>query len=299
MKPHISIFIPTKNAGVEFKTVLEKIYNQQELHLELIIVDSGSTDHTLEIVTRYPAKVIKINPEEFRHGKTRNMALTYSSADYIVFLSQDAVPADEYWLSNLLRNFSDEKTAGVFSKQIPRKKTHEIQRFFYMYYFPETKIVRPNKLYNSIQNRFFSNVSSCIKKEVLQKYPFDNSILTTEDQEWANRIIKSGYKTVYEPESIVIHSHNHRLKQIFKGYFDSASAQSEITRKEYVDFKKNSKQYITKEFIHILNNKPTEIPYWITNNIAKVTGIFLGLQDKKLPIFWKKKFSSNNYYWCK
>lgn len=297
MNKKVSIFIPTKNAGSEFSEVLEKIYTQNEKHLEVIIVDSGSTDQTLEIAAKYPVEIIKIKPKDFGHGKTRNLALKYSKSDYIVFLSQDAIPSDEYWLSNLLGNFSDEEIAGVFSKQIPKKDARELQKFFYKYYFPETKIIRPKSNFDSSQNRFFSNVSSCIRKDVLQKFPFNDSILTTEDQEWTHRIIKKGYKIVYEPESVVIHSHNHTMKKIFKAYFDSAYTMSEINQKEYEDFKKDSQQYLSREFHHVLKNKPTELPYWLIRNCVKVLGIFLGLNEKKLPLFWKIKFSLNKNYW--
>ena len=285
MKPNVSIFIPTKNAGCEFSEVLERIFSQDEKRLEVIIVDSGSTDQTCEIAAKYPAEIIKIKPSEFGHGKTRNLALKYSKADYIVFLSQDAIPSDEYWLSNLLRNFSDEEVAGVFSRQIPKRDARELQKFFYKYYFPEDKVVRPLQEFNSIQNRFFSNVSSCIKKDVLQKYPFSDTILTTEDQEWAKRITDIGYITVYEPKSVVIHSHNHELRRIFKGYFDSASALRALTEQEYVEFKKGSMKYITKEFLYVFKHKKSELPYWMIRNLVKVTGIFFGLHIKKLPTF--------------
>ncbi len=297
MKPKASIFIPTKNAGPEFSKILDSIYKQEEKNLEVIIVDSGSTDETLKIADDFPIRLFEIKPNEFGHGKTRNLALKYSRADYIVFLSQDALPKDAFWLSNLLLNFSDKKTAGVFSRQIPREDTREIQRFFYNYYFPDEKKVRPNIKFNSIQNRFFSNVSSCIRKEILKNYNFDESILTTEDQEWAKRITELGFKTIYEPRSIVIHSHNHNLKMICNGYFDSAFALSDTTKKEFKEFRKGSLLFISKEFLYIFKNRPSEIAFLILKNFIKVLGIFLGLNEKKLPLFLKKKLSLNKYYW--
>jgi len=297
MKPKVSIFIPTKNAGSDFFEVLDSIYNQKEKDLEVIIVDSGSTDETLEIVRNFPIKLYEIKPTEFGHGKTRNLALKYSRANYIVFLSQDALPKDSYWLSNLLINFSNKKTAGIFSRQIPREDAEETEKFFYKYYFPDQKKIRPNKKNNSIQNRFFSNVSSCIRKEILQKYKFNDSILTTEDQEWAKRITELGFKTIYEPKSIVIHSHNHNLKQVFQGYFDSAFSINEITKKEFKSFRRKSFRFVSKEFKYILTNKPLEIPFLILKNFIKVLGIFFGLNEKRLPLFLKRKLSMNKYYW--
>lgn len=299
MKPHVSIFIPTKNAGSDFSIVLERIFHQEEKDIEVIIVDSNSTDDTRKIAEKFPTKVVKIKSEEFGHGKTRNLALNYSKADFIVFLSQDAIPFDEYWLSYLLRNFSDDKTAGVFSRQIPRTNAREIQKFFYRYYFPQKRIIRPQQNFNSIQNRFFSNVSSCIRKDILQNNQFNDSILTTEDQEWAKRITNLGYNTVYEPESVVVHSHNHKLTYIFKEYFDSASALSEITKQEYTEFQDGSMKYLSKEFMHVLHRKPTELMYWLATNIVKIPGIILGLNEKKLPLSLKRNLSLQKNYWKK
>jgi len=297
MKPLATIFIPTKNAGPELGIVLERIFEQKEKNIEVVIIDSGSQDETLKIASSFPTRIHEIRPKDFGHGKTRNLALEYANSDYIVFLSQDAIPKEDKWLSNLLSNFNDKNVAGVFSRQIPRKGANEIHRFFYKYYFPQIKLKRPKKDFNSIQNRFFSNVSSCIKKDVLQRIPFNDSILTTEDQEWAKRVIAKGYNTIYEPKSLVIHSHDHNLVEIFKGYFDSSAAMSEITKDEYNQFKRSSKEYLIKEFLHIFQHKPLILPYWIMRNIVKVSAIFFGLNQKRLPLFLKRSFSLNKYYW--
>ena len=227
-KIKISIFIPTKNAGKEFEKTLNQISIQDNKSFEVIIVDSSPTNQTIKITEKFkdkfPLKIYKIPPEEFGHGKTRNLALKYSSksSEFIVFLTQDAIPANNRWLSNLLSNFKDAKIAGVFSRQIPKKNARITEVFFYKENFPNKKIIRPSKNYNIFPyNIFFSNVSSAIRKDLLEKYPFDETLIMSEDQKWAKTIIQKGYKTIYEPKSIVIHSHNYTLKQTFQRYFIS------------------------------------------------------------------------------
>lgn len=308
MKSKISIFIPTKNAGRQFHHVLNQISNQKEKDFEIIIVDSDSTDQTLEITKKFsekfklkfPIKVYKIKPEEFGHGKTRNFALKYAnkSSKFIVFLTQDAIPANNQWLSSLIENFKDKKVAGVFSRQIPKKNARETEKFFYNYYFPDKKIIKLNKKYSLFpENIFFSNVSSAIKKDLLKKYPFDESLIMSEDQKWAKDVIEKGYKTIYEPKSAVIHSHNYSLKQIFQRYFDSTMSLNEIEKGNFKNFIKIQIKYFLNQYKYVLNKNTFLVPYFILYDISKNLGAIFGLNEKRLPLFLKKTFSMHKYYW--
>src|SRR5437868_2013527 len=98
MNMKASVFIPTKNAGKKFNQVLARVFAQKEVDFEVIIVDSGSKDKTLSIAKGTQARIYEIPSQEFSHGKTRNLALRYAEGDFIVYLSQDAMPADSFWL---------------------------------------------------------------------------------------------------------------------------------------------------------------------------------------------------------
>ena len=99
----VSIVIPTKNAGPDFQKVLDMIYAQKtEYEYEVICVDSGSKDGTLNLIKQYPCKLYQIPSSEFGHGKTRNYGASKGTGEYIVFITQDALPATDTWLQNFI-----------------------------------------------------------------------------------------------------------------------------------------------------------------------------------------------------
>src|SRR4030042_1507003 len=122
--PKASILIPTKNGEEYLEEVLDMVFKQKaSFSFEVIIVDSGSKDKTLEIIRRFPQiKFFQIPPEEFNHGTTRNFLASKARGEYLVFITQDAVPTDENWLKNMMEPFEkDPEVAGVFGRQSPRK----------------------------------------------------------------------------------------------------------------------------------------------------------------------------------
>ena len=99
----VSIVIPTKNGGELFEQVLRKVFEQKtKYEYEVICVDSGSTDNTIDIIKKFPCKLYQISPEEFGHGKTRNYGASKGTGEFIVFITQDALPVDENWLENFI-----------------------------------------------------------------------------------------------------------------------------------------------------------------------------------------------------
>ena len=125
----VSIVIPTKDAGEGFHQTLEAIQQQRGISAELVVVDSGSSDGTPALARKYGARTISIPPESFNHGATRNLGVREASGDLCVMLVQDAVPADNNWLQNLLAPFSDERVVGVTGRQIARADADPMGRW--------------------------------------------------------------------------------------------------------------------------------------------------------------------------
>ena len=290
----------TKNAGNGFSDILSSISKQKFKNFEVIIIDSGSKDRTLEIAGKFPVRIYQIKPEEFGHGKTRNLGAKLARGKFVVYLTQDAIPANNLWLGSFLKNFKDKRVAGAFSRQIPRKNASLLEGFFCDYHYPKKKIIRSNESRNLFLDKiFFSNVSSCIRKNILRKFKFNEGLIMSEDQQWARDVFKAGYNTIYEPSSIVYHSHNYRLKTVFQRYFDSAFSLKIITKGRNQDFASYARKYMLKEFLFIFRKSPPLIPYLMAYNTAKILGSFFGLNEQWLPLFLKKEFSLHKNYWNK
>lgn len=216
----VSIVIPTKNGGAIFEEVLWGIRGQKfGGEVELVVVDSGSTDGTVNKAAEYGARVLEIPPKEFNHGATRNYGIGNSKGDFIVLMTQDAVPADERWLENLVDTFdNDERIAGVYARQIPRQDADVLTKRNLndwvtgrsVYSVQEIKDresfekMEPKQRYLAC---VFDNVCSAIRRKAWKEVPFRRNDFG-EDIEWAKRALLAGWKIAYQPNSAVVHSHN-------------------------------------------------------------------------------------------
>ena len=210
-RPVISIIIPTKNAGKSFPGTLSAIYAQREVPpFEVIVIDSGSTDGTLGLSRRFPVKLVEIPASEFGHGKTRNTGASFASGEYLVFLVQDAVPSDSYWLRNLLAPLqNDPRIAGAYSRNLPgpeasRRQAREMARYFQ----PQ------ERLQSTPADHVFSNASSMVRKAVFDSIPFP-PVAFGEDTLWAEQALKAGYLIKYQPLSCVVHSHDESMSSAY------------------------------------------------------------------------------------
>jgi rhamnosyltransferase len=236
--PSVSVLLPTKNGEKYLSEVLEGIRKQQgHFRLrEIIAVDSGSRDRTLEILRVHGITPIQIPPHEFGHGKTRNLAASRAQGDYLVFLTQDATPADEHWLENLLAPLRiDPLIAGVYSRHRPRPGCHPMEWHRIVEYElhgrPESRIHsavdNPDYACNPFLYRFFANTSSVIQRAVWEQIPFPE-VEFAEDQAWAERVLQAGYKTAYTADSVVFHSHSYGPWTNFCRHFEHIQAMCEL-----------------------------------------------------------------------
>src|SRR3990172_12736246 len=222
-----SVIIPTLNGGIEFEKCLEMIHDQKTSYpFEVIVIDSGSKDSTIKIAMDFRVRLYQINKKDFNHGLTRQWGVELAGGDYVSFLSQDAIPADENWLEGLVENFEDEMVAGVYSRQLVKSDCDPIARK----YLEKWVTAGKNKKISYITSRAeydalspwskrlflnFDNVSSCVRKSLMEEFPF-SKINFGEDLEWSKRVIEGGYKIVYEPRSQVYHSHKSSIPGNYK-----------------------------------------------------------------------------------
>lgn len=222
----VSVVIPTLNGGRLFHRCIEAVSRQKlDLPFEIIVIDSGSTDGTGELAGQY-AKVMGIQKSSFNHGLTRNMGIEKSKGELVALLVQDAVPADENWLQRLVDVFDDPKTAGAYSRQIPRHDANPIvaarlKRWSAGGDERKVKQIDDPETFDSmdpmdkVELVSFDNVASMIRRSAWEETPFKEAAFG-EDTRWALQTLKNGWKLVYEPKSAVYHSHNNGLWYEFK-----------------------------------------------------------------------------------
>jgi rhamnosyltransferase len=214
-----SVVIPTFNAGTGFEELLKRLSKQEtSFDYELLVIDSGSTDGTVEFARRYGASVHRIGRNEFEHGATRNLGVSLSSGEYVAFIVQDAVPLDERWLAAMVDDLEgDEMVAGVYGRQVPRPESSPLIRAL-VNGWPTADLERREQsvgdpaLYRALppmERRLlavFDNVSSCVRRSMWEEIPFEQTNFG-EDLWWGKKVVEAGYKIVYEPRSAVLHSH--------------------------------------------------------------------------------------------
>src|SRR5215469_2378362 len=122
----LSVLLLTRNGLRDLERVLPALYSQRSTaSFEVIAVDSGSTDGTVEFLRRIPVRLRQISPETFHHARTRNLAASLATGEILIFLSQDAMPASDLWLSKMISNFDDPKVGAVYGRQLPRSASTE------------------------------------------------------------------------------------------------------------------------------------------------------------------------------
>jgi rhamnosyltransferase len=296
----ISIVIPTLNAAVYLPQLLEAIFSQEGAQAdELILIDSQSSDRTAEIAAEHP-RVRLITIDNFSHGGARNLGAREAHGDIVVFLTQDALPYDKNWLAKLTAPLNDDKTAAVCSRQIPRDDASPMEKFFLAKRFGETRLERnlENLEKAGYEEILFSDVSCAIKRSVLLKHPFDETLIMSEDQQLSRDLIAAGYTVTYEPTSVVIHSHRYTLWQTFKRYFDSVCALRAIFRDQ--DMRESAamgRRYVAEELRFIARHHPLWLPYYLLYTSVKIAATIAAHHHEHLPNWLRRHISMHAYHW--
>lgn len=213
--PETSIVIRTFNEEKHLGNLLRALKQQDYQDYEIIVVDSGSTDRTLEIAKESANSVLQIESRDFTFGYSLNLGCRQSQGKYIVFISAHVLPKDNKWLGNLLAPFQNEKVAMVYGRQIGGKDNkfsdqRDLKRLF------------------SDTSGYVNNANSALRKKIWQARPFDEYLFGLEDIEWAKYVIEKGFLAVYEPKAAIFHFHNEKWPQIFNRYRREAIAAARI-----------------------------------------------------------------------
>lgn len=294
-----SITIITKNEGRNIGACLEGVFSQKNVgSFEVVLVDSGSTDGTVEIARRFPIRIEQIPPEAFHHARTRNLAASLTTGPIIVGLSGDAIPASEYWLRNMLANFSDPGVGAVYGRQLPKPGSYSERHDTFDTIYGDKKIIKDPAKGNNLGYRFyhFSDVNAAIRRSIWQQTPYPENLKIFEDLGIAKNILDGGWKIVYEPEGAVFHSHNYTAKALFRRYVDIGYTLKQVgiwdapgTRSSlFRDLRKLLQKQIKRSGEAGAQGRYTGIG----KNLAKSAGLVIGLNQHLLPFALKRHLSA-------
>jgi len=297
-----SIIILTKNGERYLHPLLDGLLAQSIAGtFEIILIDSGSKDGTLQIVADYPAvRLYEIPPKEFGHGKTRNLGAELAHGKFLVYIPQDATPVGRDWLEKLLRPFENPAVAGVYARQVARADANAMEKFFLGDAYsstPETKsLARGEEA--SLARCFFSTVSGAIRVSIWARYPFREDIIMSEDQAWASEVMRAGYAVAYAPDSCVLHSHQYGIADVFRRNFDSGHSIKQIfAGKTGIPFWRVVAKLMREAAFVLRYGTAGEWLKFLPYEAARHVGFMLGRHSESLPVSMRKKFSSLRYFW--
>ncbi len=217
----ISVAIPVLNGERYLEEVLAAVLAQRVSgEVELLVIDSGSRDRSLEIARAAGATVIEIAPEEFGHGRTRNLAVARSSGDLIAFLTQDSTPAGTDWLAEHLRSFElADRVGASFGPHLPRADASPLTKRLLEGFFHDFSPTGEPVVHRSGDTTYLSSNNTAIARAAWEEIPF-RDIPFAEDQAMGADLLAAGWAKVYNPAARVVHSHDHGLLDGFRRYFD-------------------------------------------------------------------------------
>lgn len=226
--PRVSIVILTKDGAETLPGVLHAIWQQRFAGgLEVVGVDSGSTDGTVAILKDRVDRFVAIPPAEFNPGLTRNLGAEVATGELVVLLVQDAEPQSEHWLTALTAPlYADLAVAGAFARQVPRADAGTLTRACYrrraaassepFISEPMTESEFDGLTPAERHHRcVFDNVCSCIRRAVWKRHPFAETPIA-EDLGWAKEVLLSGHRIAFAPDAVVAHSSERSVRDEFR-----------------------------------------------------------------------------------
>lgn len=304
----ISVVIPVKDGGEDLARCLGAIAEQrlgEAEKVEIVVVDSGSRDGSVELARSHGAIVREIPPETFNHGASRNLGASLSHGDPLVFISQDAVPVGNGWLEALTRPLrEDPQVGGVYGRQIANDDAAPPERYFLDFlYGPGARRQRvAGKRELSMETTLFSNANGAMRRSLWEEFPFVEDIIMSEDQDWSRRALLAGWTIAYEPQAAVRHSHAYTLSSAFRRFFDSGASAD----RAYLAGERESAQvlraaalrYARGEIRWLLQTGQARwIPYTALYELTKLAGLVLGARHERLPLSMKRRMSALPGHW--
>lgn len=304
----IDVIIPVYRPDEKLERLIEKlgVQTMKPAHVLFLQTMTGDSEDERvgEILKRAEnVRIVPVDKNEFDHGGTRNQGASLSEAEYMLFMTQDAVPEDAYLIENMYRHItSGERIATAYARQTPGEEAGVIESYTRTFNYPEESSVKSlddlKRL--GIKTYFCSNACAMYKKSVYEELGgFVTETIFNEDMIFASRVIGAGYKIAYAADAKVVHSHKYTYREQLTRNFDLGVSQRQY-REIFEGIKSESEgiRLIKDTMRHLVRcGKWYLIPDLIVQSGFKFIGYRLGLRYEKLPGWLVKKLSMNKRYW--
>ena len=303
-KINVDAIIPVYRPGKEFQELLERLHQQSHEVNKIILMNTGEAPWKEEIEKKYPkCEVHLLKKEEFDHGGTRHLGTSFSDAEYLLFLTQDAMPQDTKLVENLLKAFSwDDQIKAAYGRQLPNAKCREIEKYTRSFNYPEESRIKSKEDLNilGIKTFFCSNVCAMYEKETYDRLGgFIRRTIFNEDMIYAGGLIQKDYKIAYAADAQVVHSHNYNAVEQFHRNFDLAVSQTDNpqifagirSEKEGIRLVINTAKHLLKV------KKPWLLFPLVTTSAGKILGYKFGQNYRRLSDDFILKCTMNQSYW--
>ncbi len=304
----VDIIIPVYKPDKTFFTLIERLekqtvpinkiilMNTEQKYFDRLIYGTSFIEKYRNVYVNHLSKM------EFNHGDTRKRGVMRSDASIFVMMTQDAIPADEHLIEELIKPLEKKGVAAAYARQLAAQDCNPIERYTRDYNYPPVSRMKSaadiDKL--GIKAYFCSNVCAAYNREIYDSLGgFIKHTIFNEDMIYAAGAIKAGYKIAYAAEAKVIHSHNYTCAQQFHRNFDLGVSQADHPEVfAQVPSEGEGIRLIKSTTAHLWSSKKKRfIPYLYINSFCKYMGFLLGKHYKKLPVGLVLKCTMSRTYW--
>lgn len=299
-----ALCIPTRNALSHAERLLEALSNQSFADYDCLVIDSSSSDGSADLFKAANYRVHTIPATEFNHGATRNLAMDLCpEAEFIIFMTQDAILASTDSLQRLLDAFADPLVGAAYGRQLPATDATPIAAHARLFNYPPQSYVRDKSDIPryGIKTAFLSNSFAAYRRSALKEVGgFPPTVILSEDTMVAARMLQVGWKLAYCAEATCFHSHNYSMTREFQRYFDIGVFHGrEPWYLEALGTAEGEGFRFVRSELHYLRKKsPFLIPSALLRTLFKFCGYKLGRMERFLPTLVKQRLSMNNGYWA-
>ena len=301
--PSAAIVIPRLNVSRYWPRLQAGLQRQNIQAEQVLIIDSSSSDDTQHLVQQagYRMKVIPQN--SFRHGATRQLAAQLlPHADILIYLTQDAIPAEPNAFSKLVSAFEDPAVGAAYGRQLPREEADPIERHARLFNYPAQSEVRSfsSRHHCGIKAAFFSNSFAAYRRSAFQQVGgFPRNSIVSEEVTVTGRMLMAGWKIAYDADAAVIHSHPLGVLSEFSRYFDIGvhHAREVWLLEAFGHAGSEGRKFVLSEMRFLWQNQPSLIPRAALRTFTKLCGYQLGKHEAYLPEALKEKLSAQPQYW--